>query len=319
MSELRDERNGRDAAGTTETGGAAEPDGSVRAAGARTTAPADGAADSRDGGSAAHVASSGATFDAVGVNRVAYLTILRKEIRRFARIWVQTIVPPAVNAVLYMLIFGGLIGSRISDMDGFRYMDFIVPGIIMMAIIINSYSNVVSSFYGSKFQKVIEEMLVSPISNLTILAGFISGGVARGMAVGVLVSAVALFFSDIWPVHPFVTISVAVLTSIMFSLGGLINAVFAQSFDDISIVPNFVLTPLVYLGGVFYSIAMLPDFWQTVSLLNPVLYMVNGFRYGILGTSDIPLWHSYVVILAFIAVLGTVAMTLLNRGVGIKQ
>ena len=261
----------------------------------------------------------GGVFDTMAVNRVAYLTILRKEIRRFARIWVQTIVPPAVNAVLYMLIFGGLIGSRISDMDGVRYMDFIVPGLIMMAIIINSYSNVVSSFYGSKFQKVIEEMLVSPISNFTILAGFVSGGVARGMAVGLLVSLVALFFSDIWPLHPLVTVAVAVLTSVMFALGGLINAVFAKSFDDISVVPNFVLTPLVYLGGVFYSIQMLPGFWQKVSLFNPVLYMVNGFRYGILGTSDIPLWHSFAVILAFIAVLGTVAMVLLNRGVGIKQ
>mgnify|MGYP000547992474 CR=1 FL=1 len=261
----------------------------------------------------------GDVFDTVAVNRVAYQTILRKEIRRFTRIWVQTIVPPAVNALLYMLIFGGLIGSRISDMDGFRYMDFIVPGIIMMAIIINSYSNVVSSFFGSKFQKVIEEMLVSPISNLTILAGFISGGVARGMAVGLLVSGVALFFSDIWPTHPFVTISVAVLTSVAFALGGLINAVFAKSFDDISIVPNFVLTPLTYLGGVFYSIQMLPDFWQSASLFNPVLYMVNGFRYGILGTSDIPLWQSFAVILAFIAALGTIAMVLLNRGTGIKQ
>ena len=261
----------------------------------------------------------GDVFDTMAVNRVAFATIVRKEIRRFARIWVQTIVPPAVNAVLYMLIFGGLIGSRISDMDGFRYMDFIVPGLIMMAIIINSYSNVVSSFYGSKFQRVIEEMLVSPVSNLTILAGFIAGGVARGMAVGLLVSGVALFFSDIWPVHPFVTVAVAVLTSIMFALGGLINAVFAKSFDDISIVPNFVLTPLTYLGGVFYSIQMLPGFWQKVSLFNPVLYMVNGFRYGILGTSDIPLGYSFAVIVAFIAVLGTIAMVLLNRGIGIKQ
>ena len=260
-----------------------------------------------------------ATLDVMAVNRVAYLTIVRKEIRRFARIWVQTIVPPAVNAVLYMLIFGGLIGSRISEMDGVSYMDFIVPGIVMMAIIINSYSNVVSSFYGSKFQRVIEEMLVSPISNVTILAGFVTGGVARGLAVGMLVAAVSLLFSDIVPVHPFVTIVVAVLTSIMFALGGLINAVFAKSFDDISIVPNFVLTPLVYLGGIFYSITMLPEFWQRASLLNPVLYMINGFRYGILGTSDIPLWQSFAVILAFIAVLGTIAMTLLNRGIGIKQ
>lgn len=262
---------------------------------------------------------SDTVFDKMATNRVAFVTIVRKEIRRFARIWVQTIVPPAVNAVLYMLIFGSLIGSRISEIDGVSYMDFIVPGIIMMAIIINSYANVVSSFYGTKFQHVIEEMLVSPISNVTILAGYIAGGVARGMAVGVLVATVALLFSDITPEHPFITVAVAVLTSIMFSLGGLINAVFAKSFDDISIVPNFVLTPLTYLGGIFYSIQMLPEFWQKASLFNPVLYMINGFRYGILGVSDIPLWHSLAVILLFIGILGTVAMVLLERGIGIKQ
>ncbi|MFK8080206.1 MAG: ABC transporter permease [Granulosicoccus sp.] len=257
--------------------------------------------------------------DLVAVNRIAFQTIVRKEIRRFARIWVQTIVPPSINAVLYMLIFGSLIGSRISDMDGFRYIDFIVPGIIMMSVIINSYSNVVSSFFSSKMQNYIEELLVSPVSNLTILIGYVVGGMARGLLVGSLVGAVSLFFSDINPVHPFITIVVAVLTSMMFSLGGLINAVFAKSFDDISIVPNFILTPLTYLGGVFYSISLLPPFWQTASLFNPVLYMVNGFRYGILGTSDIPIWTSFIVIATFIVVLGSVAMMLLNRGVGIKH
>lgn len=252
-------------------------------------------------------------------NRVAFQTIVRKEIRRFLRIWVQTIVPPAINALLYMLIFGGLIGSRISEMDGFDYLDYIVPGLIMMAIIINSYANVVSSFFGAKFQNFIEEMLVSPVSNLTILAGFVIGGVMRGLLVGLLVTVVALFFSDLVPLHPFITLAVAVLTSIMFALGGLINAVFARSFDDISIVPNFVLTPLVYLGGVFYSIQLLPEPWQSLSRLNPVLYMVNGFRHGILGASDIPIWQSFAVITVFIVVLGTIAMTLLDRGVGIKQ
>lgn len=258
-------------------------------------------------------------LDLMAINRVAFQTIVRKEIRRFARIWVQTIVPPSINAILYMLIFGSLIGSRISDMGGFRYIDFIVPGIIMMAVIINSYSNVVSSFFSSKMQNYIEEMLVSPVSNITIVVGYVTGGMARGLLVGSLVAAVSLFFSDIRPVHPFVTIAVAVLTSMMFSLGGLINAVFAKSFDDISIVPNFVLTPLTYLGGVFYSISMLPPFWQTLSLFNPVLYMVNGFRYGILGASDISIWTSFGVIIVFIALLGTIAMTLLNRGVGIKH
>lgn len=258
-------------------------------------------------------------LDLIAINRIALLTILRKEIRRFARIWVQTMVPPTINAVLYMLIFGSLIGSRISEMDGFRYIDFIVPGIIMMAIIINSYANVVSSFFSSKMQNYIEELLVSPVSNLTIVVGYVAGGMARGLLVGSLVATVSLLFSDIRPEHPFITVFIAVLTSMMFSLGGLINAVFAKSFDDISIVPNFILTPLTYLGGVFYSISLLPSFWQGASLFNPVLYMINGFRFGILGTSDIPIWTSFLVIICFIVTLGTLAMLLLNRGVGIKH
>ncbi len=257
--------------------------------------------------------------DLVRVNRIAFQTIVRKEIRRFARIWVQTIVPPAVNALLYMVIFGSLIGSKISEMDGFRYIDFIVPGLIMMSVIINSYSNVVSSFFSAKMQDYIEELLVSPVSNLTIIAGYLTGGMARGLLVGSLVAGVSLFFSDITPLNPLITISVAVLTSIMFSLGGLINAVFAKSFDEISIVPNFVLTPLTYLGGVFYSISLLSPFWQTVSLFNPVLYIINGFRYGILGVSDIPIWTSFGVIIVFILVLGAAAYWLLDRGIGIKQ
>lgn len=258
-------------------------------------------------------------LDLIAINRIALQTIVRKEIRRFARIWVQTIIPPSINAILYMLIFGSLIGSRISDMGGFRYIDFIVPGIIMMAVIINSYANVVSSFFSSKMHFYIEELLVSPVSNVTILVGYITGGMARGLLVGSLVAIVSLFFSEVRPVYPFVTIAVAVLTSMMFSLGGLINAVFAQSFDDISIVPNFILTPLTYLGGVFYSISMLPPFWQTVSMFNPLLYMINGFRYGILGASDIPIGISFLVILVFIGGMATTAMVLLNRGVGIKH
>ncbi len=259
------------------------------------------------------------TFNPAQANRIAFVTIVRKEIRRFSRIWVQTIVPPAINALLYMLIFGGLIGARIREMDGVPYLDFIVPGLIMMAIIINSYSNVVSSFFGSKFQSYIEEMLVSPISNVTILAGFICGGVARGLLVGALVAVAALSFTEAMPLHPLITIAMAFLTSVMFSLGGFINAVYAKSFDDISIVPNFILTPLTYLGGIFYSISLLPDVWQTLSLLNPVLYMINGFRYGILGTSDIAIWQSFAMVTMFIALLGTISLILLRRGVGIKQ
>jgi len=250
---------------------------------------------------------------------VGYCTLVRKEVRRFMRIWVQTITPPAINAILYMLIFGGLIGSRIREVDGIAYMDFLVPGIIMMGIITNSYGNVVSSFFSSKLQKHIEELLVSPISNLTILAGYITGGVARGLAVGLIVSAVALFFSDLRPVHPFITVCIVIMTSVMFSLGGFINAVYAKTFDECSIVPHFILTPLTYLGGIFYSISMLPPLAQKLSLINPVLYMINGFRYGILGVSDIPIWQSFAVIALFTLVFGVIAITLLNRGIGIKS
>ncbi len=250
---------------------------------------------------------------------VAYCTIVVKEVRRFTRIWVQTITPPAINALLYMLIFGGLIGSRIREIDGFSYMDYLVPGIVMMGIISTSYGNVVSSFFSSKLQNYVEELLVSPVSNLTILLGYISGGVARGAAVGIVVSVVALFFTEISPKYPLITVCIAVLTSIMFSLGGLINAVYAKTFDECSIIPHFVLTPLTYLGGIFYSISMLPPLAQKLSLINPVLYMINGFRYGILGVSDIPIWQSFAVILVFIAVLGTIAMVLLNKGIGIKS
>ena len=251
--------------------------------------------------------------------RIAFQTLVRKEIRRFMRIWIQTLVPPVINALLYLLIFGGLIGSRIREMDGIPYMDFIVPGIIMMGVITNSYGNVSSSFFGAKMQKYIEELLVSPVSNITILAGFIIGGVARGLAVGLLVAMVSLLFTQIYPVHPLITVLVMVLTSITFSLGGFINAVFAEKFDDISIVPNFILAPLTYLGGIFYSVSLLPPVWEALSRLNPVLYMINGFRYGILGTSDMPIWQSFAVITFFILMLGFIAMTLLNRGVGIKQ
>ena len=204
-------------------------------------------------------------------------------------------------------------------MDGFRYMDFIVPGLIMMAVITNSYSNVVSSFYGAKFQRHIEELLVSPIPSHVIVIGFVAGGVARGITVGAAVTLVSLLFVDFDIHHPWVMVTTVVLTSMLFALGGLINGVFAKSFDDISIVPTFVLTPLTYLGGVFYSISLLPEFWQTVSLANPILYMVNAFRYGVLGVSDIGLGLSYAIILGFVAVLFAFALHLLRRGYGIRS
>jgi ABC-2 type transport system permease protein len=250
---------------------------------------------------------------------IAFQTILTKEVLRFARIWVQTVLPPAITMALYFVIFGKLIGAQIGDMDGVRYVDFIVPGLILMAVISNSYANVVASFYSSKFQHNIEELLIAPLPDFIILSGYVAGGVARGVVVGSVVTAVSMFFSDL-QIHSYgVTLAVFVLTSVLFSIAGFINAVYANSFDDISIVPTFVLTPLTYLGGVFYSISMLPDFWRQLSLVNPVLYMVNAFRYGLLGVSDIAMWQAFAIILGFIIALGAFAMWLLARGVGIKS
>ncbi|MGF1643831.1 MAG: ABC transporter permease [Thiotrichales bacterium] len=249
---------------------------------------------------------------------VAFNTILIKEILRFARIWIQTILPPAITTGLYFVIFGGLIGPRIGEMEGVSYVEFIVPGLILMAIITNSYANVVSSFYLAKFSHSIEEMLVSPVPSYVILLGYLGGGVARGLAVGLAVTGVSLFFAD-FNVHHFgVIFIVATLTSSLFALAGFINAIYAQSFDDISIVPTFVLTPLTYLGGIFYSISLLPEFWQKVSLLNPILYMINAFRYGLIGVSDIDVNISLAIIVGFNLLLFGISVWLLKRGVGIR-
>lgn len=250
---------------------------------------------------------------------IAYITIARKEILRFSRIWVQTIIPPVITMALYFIIFGNLIGSRIGEMDGMRYIDFIMPGLIMMSVITSSYANVVSSFYGAKFSRHIEEMLVSPIPNFVILTGFLTGGIARGLTVGLAVTGVSLFFTELSIVNPLIAFTIALLTALLFSLAGLINGVFAKSFDDISIIPTFVLTPLTYLGGIFYSIKLLPEFWQNVSLGNPILYMINSFRYGFLGVSDIDISIAFLVIIAFILILFTICMGLLNRGTGIRE
>ena len=250
---------------------------------------------------------------------VAFYTILVREIRRFTRIWIQTILPAMITTALYFVIFGNLIGSQIGDMDGYRYIDYIIPGLILMSVITNSYANVVSSFYSAKFQKNIEEMLVSPVPNYVILLGFISGGVARGLSCGIAVTIVAMIFSSTGIANIFIVISIAILTAILFSLGGFINAVFAKSFDDISIIPTFVLTPLTYLGGIFYTISVLPEFWQKVSLGNPILYMVNAFRYGVLGTSDINVITSYLIVILFIVVLFGFSLFLLEKGHGIRK
>ena len=255
----------------------------------------------------------------LSVNLVAFYTIIRKEILRFLRIWVQTLVPPAITMSLYFVIFGNLIGSRIGDMGGFTYMEFIVPGLIMMSVITNSYSNVASSFYSTKFQKSIEELLVAPVPNYIIVLGYMGGGMTRGMLVGLIVTCVSLLFVDIQIHNIFVIMATVILTSAVFALGGLINAIYANSFDDISIIPTFILTPLTYLGGVFYSISLLPEFWQGVSQVNPIIYMVNAFRFGFLGVSDVDLSVAFGVLGLFIVGLFTLALTLIKRGVGLRH
>lgn len=252
-------------------------------------------------------------------NLVALRTIAHREIRRFVRIWPQTLLPPAITMVLYFVIFGNLIGRQIGDMGGFSYMEYIVPGLIMMSVITNSYGNVVSSFFGSKFQRNVEELLVSPVSPHTILIGFVVGGVLRGLAVGFIVTLLSLFFTHLQVHHLGVTVLVVLLTATIFSLGGFVNAVYARNFDDISIIPTFVLTPLTYLGGVFYSITLLPQFWQTVSLGNPILHMVNAFRYGILGVSDIRIGVAVGFMLLATAALYALCIRLLVSGRGMRQ
>jgi ABC-2 type transport system permease protein len=249
---------------------------------------------------------------------VALKTIATKEYLRFIRIWIQTVLPPAISVGLYFIIFGQLIGSQINDIDGYKYMDYIVPGLILMSVITNAYANVVSSFFSAKFHHSVEEMLVSPLPNYIILLGFVSGGLARGIIVGITVTVVSMFFSDFQIYSYPVTFAVFILTSVLFALAGFINAAYARSFDDITIIPTFVLTPLTYLGGIFYSIKMLPEFWQNVSLVNPILYMINAFRYGLLGVSDIDLTTAFSIIIAFILVLFYFALRLLRLGIGLK-
>ena len=250
---------------------------------------------------------------------IAFNSILNKEITRFTRIWVQTLVPPAITMSLYFVIFGNLIGSRVGQMEGFSYMAFIVPGLIMMSVITNSYSNVASSFYSAKFQGNIEELLVSPVPTYIIIAGYVGGGVTRGLLVGFIVTCVSLFFVPLQLHSIVVIVATLLLTSILFSLAGLLNAIFAKSFDDISIIPTFVLTPLTYLGGVFYSTSLLPPVWETISHVNPIIYMVSAFRNGFLGIDNIPLFYSFAVIIGFIAVLYALVYRLISKGVGLRS
>ncbi|MGX7202013.1 ABC transporter permease [Enterococcus plantarum] len=252
-----------------------------------------------------------------------YFTALRslavKETNRYLRIWVQTLVPPVITTSLYFVIFGNLIGGRIGEMGGFSYMEFIVPGLIMMSVITSSYANVSSSFFSQKFQKNIEELLVAPVPTHIIIWGFVFGGLGRSILVGTLVTMISLFFV---PLHVYswsIVIITLLMTAILFSLAGLLNGIFAQSFDDVSIVPTFVLQPLTYLGGVFYAISMLPPVWQAISKINPIVYMISGFRYGFLGTIDVPILFSLIILILFISVLYAVCWYLIDRGRGLRS
>ncbi len=253
------------------------------------------------------------------IRRIGFQTLARRELSRIMRIWAQTLVPPAVTAALYFLIFGSLIGRRIGQMDGFDYPQYIAPGLIMMAVISNSYANVVSSFFGAKFGKHVEELLVAPLPNWLIVLGYVAGGLMRGLLVGVVVTVVALFFTRIPVAHPLIVAGSLLLTSTVFSLGGFFNAIFAKNFDQISWFPTFVLTPLIYLGGVFYSVALLPPWAETVSYGNPILYMVNAFRHGFLGTSDVDPGSAFAIMGAFAVAMFALVVALMNRGVGIRE
>ena len=253
-------------------------------------------------------------------NMVALQTIVRREIVRIMRIWTQTLIPPAITMTLYFVIFGKLIGSRIGNIQGeFTYMQYIVPGLVMMSIITNSYGNISSSFFGAKFQRSVEEMLVSPMPNWVILLGYVTGAVTRGLVVGFLVLLIALFFTHLQIAHIAVTLVSVLFGATIFSLAGFVNAIYAKKFDDIALVPTFVLTPLTYLGGVFYSVNMLSEPWQAISRINPILYMVNAFRFGVLGISDVHIGVAFGVMLLFVIGLAAIALNLLKRGVGLRS
>ncbi|GEN51617.1 ABC transporter permease [Alkalibacterium pelagium] len=252
-----------------------------------------------------------------------YFTALKslavKETNRYLRIWVQTLVPPVITTSLYFVIFGNLIGGRIGEMEGFSYMEFIVPGLIMMSVITSSYSNVSSSFFSQKFQKNIEELLIAPVPTHIIMWGFVVGGLGRSILVGTLVTIISLFFVPLQVYSWSVVTLTLLMTSILFSLAGLLNGIFAQSFDDVSIVPTFVLQPLTYLGGVFYAISMLPPFWQAVSRVNPIVYMISGFRFGFLGVIDVPIVFSVLILILFIIVLYSIDWYLIEKGRGLRS
>lgn len=250
---------------------------------------------------------------------IGYKTMVRKELVRIFRIWSQTLLPPVITMSLYFVIFGGFVGSQIAPIEGYTYMQFIVPGLVMMTIITNAYMNTVSMFYFAKWTRTIDEMLVSPMPNWVIVAGYVSGGIIRAFLTGILVIAVSLFFTKLALANVLVLFAAAFLTAMAFSLAGIVNGIYAKNFDAISIIPNFVLTPLTYLGGVFYSITLLPELFRNLSLFNPILYMVNAFRYGFLGISDVPLSHAFMVMGGFTLLMLVWVLVLFARGAGLKR
>ncbi len=259
-------------------------------------------------------------------NLIGFQTIVIKEVTRLLRIWPQTIVPPVITTTLYFIIFGKVIGSRVGEMGGVPYMEFIVPGLVMMSVINSSYQNVVSSFFSSKFQRNVEEMLISPMHNAVVLLGYMAGGITRAMTIGTIVLLVSLFFLQSLSIYSIpITFTVALLTATLFSIAGFINALLARKFDDIAIIPTFVLTPLTYLGGVFYSISLLPQPWQTISQFNPIVYMVSAFRFGILKDQldpamiDINLGVAFGVIVFFVVALFWLTLWMLDRGIGLRN
>ena len=263
-----------------------------------------------------------ATTESLHLGRVRWIgfrTVVLREYQRIIRIWTQTILPSAVSQALYFAIFGSLLGGRIGPMGGFGYMQYMAPGLIMMAVNINSYSNVVSSFYGAKFGKHVEELLVSPLPSWLIVSGYVAGGLLRGVLVGIAVTGVSLFFTHLQVQHPLIIVGAALLASIIFSLGGFLNALFAKNFDQVNIIPTFVLTPLYWFGGIFYSVPLLPHWAQPISYFNPVLYMVNAFRYGFLGVSDVSVAAAFVIMAGATVALFVVAIVLMERGDGIRE
>lgn len=250
---------------------------------------------------------------------IALQQVAKKEIIRILRIWTQTLVPPIVTTTLYFIVFGKLLGTRISEINGFSYINFIVPGLIMMSALTNAYQNVAGSFFSAKFQRNLEELLVSPIKTPSIICGYVLGGMFRSIVIAVLVSLVALFFTQLQIYSLLVICTIVVLTSIVFALMGLLNGILAKKFDDVAIVPTFIITPLTYLGGIFYSVRFLPPFWQKITLLNPIFYIINAFRYGFLGISDIPIVYSYIILLIFAVLLYTVCHIFIQKGAGMRS